>query len=239
MKLATSLNCTFSRPLCGRLAVTLAVSALFAFPRLCMGVTFGQIDTFQDGSTDNWGDPAGNSSNISNGGPAGAGDRYMQVVSGSFGGGSHMVTMNNAQWIGDYFGAGVNEITMNIKNFGSSAIPIRIAIREGTGGSATPGYSSTTAYNLVADGQWHSATFLLDAADLTPINNPQPLNTDLQNVADFRLLSSGSPALIGDFISAEIGVDNIHATAVPEPGVLAFAGIAVALGVSRLRNRPK
>ncbi|PWU20084.1 MAG: hypothetical protein C5B50_04820 [Verrucomicrobia bacterium] len=239
MKPVASLNSSFSRLPYLRLAALSFAAIVLALPRLCAGITFGQTDTFQDGSTDGWGDPAGNSSNISTGGPGGAGDRYMQVVSGSFGGSSHMVTFNDSQWLGNYTAAGVTEVTMNLKNFGPSAIPIRICIRQSSGGSATPGYCSTTAFNLAADGQWHNAVFLLDAADLTPVNNPQPLATDLQNVGDFRILSAASPSGIGDSINAEIGVDNIHATAVPEPGAAALIGLSLAFGAFQGRkSRP-
>src|SRR3712207_4557029 len=55
-------------------------------------VTLGQVDTFQDGSTMNW-QEGGNSpnppTNVASGGPAGAGDRYLENdSSGGFGAGS-------------------------------------------------------------------------------------------------------------------------------------------------------
>lgn len=162
----------------------------------------------------------------------------MQVVSGSFGGNSRLVTFNDAQWLGNYLGAGVNAVSMNLRNFGPSAIPIRIAIREGSLGSGTPGYCSVTPYLLLPDGLWHAAVFGLDAGSLTPINNPQPLATDLSNVGDFRILSAASPAGIGDQISAEIGVDNVYAIGAPEPGAFKLAGLGlVALLALRRRCR--
>jgi hypothetical protein len=145
-----------------------------------------------------------------------------------------MITYNDLQWVGNYIAAGVSGISMDLRNFGSSAIPIRIAIREGSNGSSTPGYSSTTAFSLPADGLWHSAFFSLDAGSLTPINSPQSLSTDLRNVADFRILSSAHPATIGDIISAKIGVDNI--LAVPEPGTIVLLGPGV-FGIGMLMRR--
>src|SRR5437870_4753331 len=140
-------------------AIILSAAIICLLPAAAFGITAGQVDNFQDGTTDNWGDPAGNSLNIATGGPAGAGDRYMQVSSGTFGGGPRLITFNQSQWIGNYVSAGVSGVSMDLKNFGPSTIPIRIAIREGTGGSFTPGYSSTVAFSLPADGQWHTAFF--------------------------------------------------------------------------------
>jgi hypothetical protein len=197
-------------------------------PRLSQGsVSFPQADNFQDGTTQNWTDGAGNNaSNIGTGGPAGAGDRYLQVVSGAFGGGPRLVVFNESQWVGNFSSKGITGISMSLQNFSGGTLPIRIAIREAFGGSGTPGYASSVPFNLAADGQWHTAFFSFSAGSLTGINSPQPLATDLANVADFRILSSASPSLIGDSISAKIGVDNI--TALPEPGALALIGLGIA-----------
>ncbi len=189
-------------------------------PQPSSGVVLGQEDTFLDGTVQGWIDPADNTSNIGTGGPAGLNDQYLQVVSGSYGGGSRFTVFNRAQWLGDYLAAGVTGISMELLNLGPSSLPIRIAIREGTGTASTPGYASTVPFSLPADGQWHAAFFSLDAGSLTPIHSPKPLAVDLANVADFHILSSSSPNTIGDFVDAKMGVDNI--LAVPEPGLTAM-----------------
>src|SRR3954471_17828482 len=81
--------------------VLTAIVILFILPATIFAVTAGQVDTFEDGTFQGWADPAGNSLNVTTGGPAGAGDNYMQVSSGSFGGGSHLITYNQSQWIGN------------------------------------------------------------------------------------------------------------------------------------------
>lgn len=215
------------------IAITFVGAASLAY-----GITSGQIDDFQDGATEAWTDGSGGSNvaNISSDGPAGLNDHYLQVSSGSFGGAARMLTFNTSQWLGNYVAAGVSGVRMDLKNFGSSAIPIHIAIREGNGTSGTPGYASSIAFSLPADGQWHQALFSLDAASLTAINSPQPLAVDLLNVADFRLLSSTVPSTIGDAINARIGVDNI--TAVPEPPTIAILGMGMsAIGLRLFRRR--
>ena len=171
-------------------------------------IVVGQVDSFETGNSQGWIEGT-NGIAISAGGPAGNSGHYLPVTSGA-GAVPRLLAFNNAQWIGDFATAGVTAVDMDLKNFGAGALPIRIAIREGSGGSTTPGYSTSVAFNLPADGVWHHATFSLSAGSLTAINSPQPLAMNLTNVADFRLLSSVAPATIGDAITAQIGVDNVE-----------------------------
>ncbi len=189
--------------------------AVLLAQHFAFGIIVGQVDDFQSGTTEGWSNGLGGSNvaNIASGGPAGPSDRYLQLASGSFGGSPRLIMFNDAQWLGDYLAAGVVGIKMQLQNFGAAAIPMRIAIREGSGGSFTPGYASTNSFSLPADGQWHSVFFSLTADSLTGVNSPQPVATDLSNVADFRLLSSTVPATIGDIVSAQIGIDDV--TAIP------------------------
>ena len=196
----------------------LVAALLMASPGISRSaVISGQIDNFQDGTTQNWTNgPAANPVNVASGGPAGAADRFLQISSGTFGGGSRLVSFNQSQWIGNYVTAGVTSIAMDLKNFTGSDESIRIALRSGTGGSTTPGYSSAAAFTLPADNAWHHAVFSLSSNSLTAINSPAALNTFLASVADFRIVEAASSAsLLGDSGSFQVGVDNI--TAVPEP----------------------
>jgi hypothetical protein len=211
------------------------VSALTAFvlatSNVSLGgqVVLGQVDDFQNGTAQGWSngvdpDPV----NVPSGGPAGATDAFLQVSSGTLGGGPRLITFNDAQWIGNYASAHVNEISMDLKDLGSQTLSMRIAMRATNGNSGTPGYASTTAFSLPADNAWHHAVFFIDTAHLTGINSPAALSTFLTSVGDFRLLSSANPALVGDSLSGRFGVDNI--TAIPEPSgiALAVAGFVVA-----------
>ena len=197
----------------------------------------GQIDDFQDGTTQNrTNGPVANPVNVATGGPSGAGDRFLQISSGTFGGGSRLASFNQSQWTGNCVTAGVNSISMDLKNFTGSPELIRVALRSGTGGSSTPGYSSTTAVSLPADNAWHHAVFSLNTASLTAINSPTALNTFLVSVADFRIVEAASPSLIGDSGSFQVGADNI--TAVPEPTALTLSACALmALAYLALRRR--
>jgi hypothetical protein len=68
------------------------------------------LDTFQGGTLLGWGGGA-SPTNIATGGPAGAGDRYLQVTgSGAGGAGGVPATSNGVQWSGNYSAAGVTAI---------------------------------------------------------------------------------------------------------------------------------
>jgi hypothetical protein len=119
-------------------------------------------------------------------------------------------------------------------NPGSTALSMRIVIRESAGGATTPGYASSTPFLLPPDGIWHHAVFQLNSASLTGFNSPQPLSIDLANVNDFRLLDSAAPSGVGDVVTGQFGVDNI--TAVPEPSALALILMAAPLAWPLLRR---
>jgi len=216
----------YSRPW----SLALALGALLIRPAVGHAITVAQVDDFQAGTTQGWTNGAGGASlaNIAGGGPAGALDRYLQVSSGSFGSVPNLITFNSSQWTGNYALAGVTQIAMDLKNFGTSALPIRIAIRESSGA----GYSSSDgvaggAFILPVDNAWHHWEFSLSASALAAIGAPQPLATELTAVPQLRLLSSAVASTSGDLLNAQIGVDNI--TAVPEPATLLTAALGFAV----------
>jgi hypothetical protein len=205
-------------------------------------ILFGQTDAFQDGTTQSWtnGAPAPDPINVPNGGPAGAGDHYLQVTATGSGAGGRLTVFNRNQWHGNFLAAGVSAVEMDLKNFGTTPLEMRLALKAGVGAGAA-GYATTTPFLLPVDGQWHHATFVLDAAHLTQLNSTTlTLPTLLSNVAEFRVLNSTSPALNGDFIVGQFGVDDVHATAaVPAPGglVLLLTGGGLLAACAR-RRRP-
>src|SRR5260221_13836861 len=140
-----------------RIKIWLAVILVVKLPEFAeSAITLNQVDAFQ-GSTDNWTDghlTGANVKDIASGGPTGVNDPYLQLSSGSLGGDSRPVTLNRTQWIGNYTAAGVGLIQMDLKNFGPTALPIRITISDQVVTSPTASaYSSTTPFTLPADGQ--------------------------------------------------------------------------------------
>jgi hypothetical protein len=231
-----------------RLLPFLAVVFQFGSGRLSAQVVLGQVDDFQDGTVQNWdqGPFAGGPMNIATGGPAGAGDRFMQIFTngGSGGANSHMVVYNRAQWLGNYIGQGINAIEMDLENFGPQTLHMRLGFR-GALPNFSPGYVSTFAFTLPADSAWHHATFLIDSANMTNVGAASAYSTFFANgIAEFRLLNlaalAGTPADLDGSTTFPnpmmLGIDNIHAIAVPEPSSL-FLSLLAIVGVAAQRSR--
>jgi len=198
------------------------------------GVMLGQVDDFQDGTVAHWSNgPAPDPRNIAGGGPGGAADRFMKIVAtGGGGAGSRLIAYNRSQWTGNFAAAGVGAVAMDLLNFSTNPLPIRIAIKSAT--ASGPGWATTNAYSLPADGQWHHAIFGLSASDMTAVDSPPSFTSTLSNVREFRILASAKPAVQGDPLAASLGVDNI--TAVPEPAsLLAVATVGGVLALGRRR----
>jgi hypothetical protein len=180
---------------------------LFSIPlSLTAQVAVNQTDNFQDGTLHGWTTGAPNPNpptNVSSNGPAGASDKYMRVTSsGSSGAGGRLVVRNLIQWIGNYTSAGVTSISMNVKNEGSTALQLRVALI----GSAGNGVS-TTAVSLPVGSGWTSVSFPITADALTGTN----IASTLTNVTELRLLYASTPNTKGDIIAAQLGVDDITA----------------------------
>src|SRR5689334_12833204 len=86
-------------------------------------VVAGQTDTFS-ADTQSW--QGASPSWISTGGPAGAGDGFLQLVStGQSGPGSHMAGYNTLQWDGNYTAAGVAAVSADFNDLGSTDLVMR------------------------------------------------------------------------------------------------------------------
>jgi hypothetical protein len=196
---------------------------------------FGQFDTFQDGTTMNWREGVGSPNpptNVSSGGPGGVGDRFLRdVSSGGFSAGSRMIMFNKVQWTGNYNGAGVDRITAQMANFGSTILNMRITLQ---GGPFDSRCSSTTAAQLPPDGVWRPVAFDLTPSALTIISGPDALSQILDDVAELRIVSAANgPAYEGDIIGATLGVDNIIARDIGN-FVLRITGIGFANGMPQI-----
>jgi hypothetical protein len=201
-------------PWCSRLRLRqfVAVAVIGLVSDSPAAITLGQADTFQDGTTVNWQEGAVSPNppqNISSGGPAGAGDAYLKnISSGGAGAGSRMVMFNTTQWAGNYAAAGVDRITAQMNNLGSTSLRMRVAIR---GGSDSSWFVSAAATFLPAGSSWMATSFDMNASSLVQVAGATPLSQVITNVMELRILSATTPDFIGDAVVADLGVDNISA----------------------------
>jgi hypothetical protein len=208
---------------------------LAAAPLTTNALTLGQIDDFEDGTTQNWGTGVGPASNISNGGPNGSGDNYLQYASfGGFGANGRMIVFNSSQWQGNFNSAGITGIAMDLNNFSSRALSMRIAFFVNSG----TGFVTTTPFSLGANSGWQHVTFALTAANFTTIGSPGSFNALLSNfTGQLRILDSSSPSLLGDSVSATLGIDNVQA--IPEPSTFLMVGVGFLLLFSATQTMPR
>jgi hypothetical protein len=202
-------------------------------------VSVGQIDNFQDGTTDNWtnGQPTTGTPpiNVGTGGPAGAGDRFLEITADGSGADGKLTTFNRTQWLGDYITAGVNEIDMDLENLSSVTLSIRLAFRESTTIGA-PGYLSTIPVTLAPNSGWVHASFAITPTSLTPIGGPTGFSTFFSSPAELRIINeAGTTNLDGDVVTGQLGIDNI--AAVPEPSISATLVVGLALFCQRRARR--
>lgn len=211
--------------------------ALFLLVRPAGAVVIGQIDDFQDGTTANWtnGEIIGVTpvTNIATGGPAGAGDRFIQITSDGSGAGGRLTVFNRDQWLGDYVTGGITAIEVDLRNQGAVNLSIRLAFKNGPG-NGVPGYLSQVM-SLPAGGGWQHFTISLAPANLIPVGNPSAWNQFF--IGEVRFINAaGTGDLNGTPVVGQLGIDNVHA--VPEPATTALLAIGscVAAGLS-LRRR--
>lgn len=206
------------------------------------GAIIGQIDTFEDGTTQNWtagGGPFGQvppvpPANIPTGGPAGLDDNYLQVTSqGGDGAGSRLVAMNVlGQWSGDYTAAGITLISMDLINLSQSDLEIRLYLENPIPNPPTDD-AVTNAFFLPAGGGWMHATFDVSAGGLTVLNGSAA--NLLSNVTVLRIMHNPAAGFPPPSIAAVLGVDNI--TAIPEPSTVFLSALGLGMLLLRTHRR--
>jgi hypothetical protein len=117
---------------------------------------------------------------------------------------------NSAQWAGDFNTAGVTRVQGQMRNLGSTALNMRVAVR----GASGRWFASTNAaaVALPANSGWLPVTFDLTSAALTPVTGgTATLAATLSNVTEFRILAANAPDFRGVEVASTLGVDNLRA----------------------------
>ncbi|MSR13611.1 MAG: hypothetical protein EXR86_03420 [Gammaproteobacteria bacterium] len=221
----------------------LTKALLFLAGALCLsnasGLTIGQIDDFEDGTTQGW--TVGNGfnpnppTNVATDGPNGVNDAFLRLTSSGTGSGGKLTAFNLlGQWAGNYAEAGITLITMDVRNAGASTLSLRLGFVDFTqpNSALINNFAiSTNGITIDADNLWHSIEFsLLDlSATIGSVNGA------LESVDTLRIFHNSSPASPGPSIVAELGIDNI--TAVPLPAAFWLLGSGVVLVGVRARRR--
>jgi hypothetical protein len=178
-------------------------------------IAIGELDAFTV-DLENWSQgqaptPTAGLTRAESGGPAGAGDPFMQIVANAFISHGKIIAFNlSPAWTGDYITAGVTDISMSVNNPGPNDLQLRVAF----GTAPTPSHggawlSSTNPVNLPAGSGWMSVQFPLDPASLTSVTGPTTYETVMSGVVALRLLHSPTPDSRGVEIVGALGVDNI------------------------------
>lgn len=162
---------------------------------------------------------------------------------GGDGPGSRLSAQNFGEWSGDYLAAGVNVIGMDVNNFGTTDLFLRVMfVQFGPMGPMSAAFSTEPVYVPGGSG-WQNVTFNVSPSALTAIPMlPGSVLDALSSADEFRLFHNPDPFFAPGFnppIVANLGVDNITASLVPEPatGVLLVGGLLAVRLANRLRGR--
>jgi len=194
----------------------------------------GQIDTFQDGTLMNWSGGA-SPTNIADGGPLGAGDRYLRLTSTGGGGpGSKIASYNDNQWSGNFLAAGVTRVEADFLNLGNTTLELRLVLFRFN--APISRYTSVNAFVLAPGTGWQHAAFDLDAGSLVMVAGSASHAEALSDVGRMMFRhDSGTPSGTGTPVVGQLGIDNVRA--VPEPATMLVLGVGMA-SLARLRRRP-
>jgi hypothetical protein len=197
--------------------ILLLWAACLLQPTVSSAVTRGQIDDFQDGTTQGWqvGDAGTPPLNVADGGPAGAGDHYLLLTAtGGVLQNSKLAVFNQIQWAGNYLAAHVNAISMWVNNLGASDLALRLYVADGTARAPANAAISTLPVLLPAGSGWTAVLFPITPADLTLTSGPgSSVQTALTSAVQLRILHNPNPTTPSSApaVAASLGVDNIQA----------------------------
>ncbi len=230
---------TLHRP-CGAWRVRTA-NALLGFwlglaclvPDFARAITDGQVDTFQDGTTQSWVDALTGAISpnpptvVANAGPMGAGDFALRLTAnGSVAGPGGRLVVNNVQprWQGSYTVAGIHGILVDVRNPNTYAVTLRVGIDGPTLGT-TGGRWVSPGIVVPATSGWRMLAFSLLPQDLLPGDAAATsAATTLANVGVFRIMHAPTATWQGAVVTGQLSLNDVEALPEPGLGLALFAG---------------
>jgi hypothetical protein len=194
----------------------------------------GLLDNFTNGTLQNWSSSAA-PTNQGSGGPAGGGDRYLQLVAS----GAPLSAVNEFQWAGNAIAAGADRIEVDLNNSGPDPVSVRVMLLTPgceSGGTACTAWTSTTPTTLASGSGWTPATFSITEANLTRVLGSDSYAASLANVERVLIRhDDGTPDApdVATNANSTLGIDNVE---LPEPST-ALGLVAGAALVGWLRRR--
>lgn len=193
-------------------------------------VTLNQIETFS--GSHGWisGNPNPNPPVIqTDSGPLGAGDNALRITSnGGSGAGGKLLVFNESAWTGDYVGAGVVKLALDLRNGGTTTLQVRLAFNGPGGWFVTP------SNPVLAFSGWNHLLFDIRPVSLVSAGGSNAANT-MGGVTELRVLHASAVDFKGAAVSGSFLLDNVQA--VPEPGCASWFALAGGLLARRRRNR--
>ncbi|MEM7144614.1 MAG: PEP-CTERM sorting domain-containing protein [Verrucomicrobiota bacterium] len=195
-------------------------------------ISLGLINDFQDGTAQGWDGGANFPINIANGGPLGAGDRFLQINPNTFFA-SYNLSISGA------VDANVTGFTVDLMAPANNVDTLEMRlVLFGPGISTGTRYTSATPITIPNDGVWRNYYFSLLEPDLSL---PGGGDTYANVIADVNRImfrhDPGTPDFGGTFASAVLGVDNLTAVSIPEPNTPLLLLSAISLATFFRRRR--
>jgi hypothetical protein len=191
----------------------------------------GLLDNFQNGTLQNW----TTGTNQPNGGPSGAGDRYLELTAA----GGPLSAVNEFQWAGT-LPANADRIEADLNNAGPDPVSVRVMLLTPgceSGGTACTAWTSTNAQALSSGSGWIPASFSVKEANLTRVLGSDSYAASMANLERVLIRhDDGTPDApnVATNVSSTLGVDNVE---LPEPSAVlgVIAGAALISVLRRIR----
>lgn len=191
-----------------RLAALALALAASVFVTSAEAVTPGVMDTFE--APHGW--EGGEMAVLSAGGPLGAHDSHLSIVSdGGSGVGSRLAAYNRKpEWIGDFKTAGITSLDFDMVNHPSSAQELSMRLVLFGPNNTNNRWTSKQAIKVPKDGQWRHLSFPISPETIQRVAGSATYDAMMSNVVRVLFRHDNDPAgATGTPVAARVGIDNI------------------------------